>query len=408
MTSTPTITEQLGAAVNQNTALSREGMLERVFARLFHGLVYAQIWEDPVVDMEALQLSAGDNLVCIASGGCNALSYLTASPASITAVDLSPSHVMLNKLKLATVRNVPDHATLFDMLARANLKTNIATFDRYVAPHLDPKVRAYWDGWSLTGPRKNMLARGLFRQGLLGRFLGAVNVITTVARVDFSGLLNAKSMAEQAAFFDTQIAPLFDSRFVKFLARQRASLFGLGIPPAQYDKLAADADGDIVTVLKERTRKLFCDFPIQDNYFAWQAVTRGYEPTETAAVPPYLEARNFETVRANADRMTVLNRSLTDVLAGQSSASKQAYVLLDAQDWMNDAQLNALWDQITRTASPGARVIFRTGGADDILPGRVADQTLRRWTYQTEASAKGFHNDRSAIYGGFHLYEFQG
>ena len=247
MTSTPTITEQLGAAVNQNTALSREGMLERVFARLFHGLVYAQIWEDPVVDMEALQLSSGDNLVCIASGGCNALSYLTASPASITAVDLSPSHVMLNRLKLATVRNVPDHATLYEMLARADLKTNITHFNRYVAPHLDPKVRAYWDGWSLTGPRKNMLARGLFRQGLLGRFLGAVNVITTVARVDFSGLLNAKSMAEQTAFFDTQIAPLFDSGFVKFLARQRASLFGLGIPPAQYDKLAADADGDIVS-----------------------------------------------------------------------------------------------------------------------------------------------------------------
>ena len=161
-------------------------------------------------------------------------------------------------------------------------------------------------------------------------------------------------------------------------------------------------------MLKERTRKLFCDFPIENNYFAWQAVTRGYQPTENAAVPPYLEARNFETVRANAHRMQVLNRSLTDVLASQPSGSKQAFVLLDAQDWMNDAQLNALWDQITRTASPGARVIFRTGGTDDILPGRVAQHTLGRWTYQAEDSAKGFQNDRSAIYGGFHVYEFPG
>ena len=38
---------------------------------------------------------------------------------------------------------------------------------------------------------------------------------------------------------------------------------------------------------------------------------------------------------------------------------------------MNDEQLNALWDEITRTAKPGARVLFRTGGIDDILPGRV-------------------------------------
>ena len=36
------------------------------------------------------------------------------------------------------------------------------------------------------------------------------------------------------------------------------------------------------------------------------------------------------------------------------------YVLLDAQDWMSDAELTELWGEITRTARPGARVIFRT------------------------------------------------
>ncbi|MEO1309138.1 MAG: DUF3419 family protein, partial [Pseudomonadota bacterium] len=82
--------------------------------------------------------------------------------------------------------------------------------------------------------------------------------------------------------------------------------------------------------------------------------------------------------------------------------------LLDAQDWMTDAQLNALWDQITRTAMSGARVIFRTGGAPDILPGRVVAETLGRWSYDADASTKGFAADRSAIYGGFHLYRFLG
>ena len=43
-------------AVRRSRALSREGLLERVFERLFHGLVYAQIWEDPEVDLEALAL----------------------------------------------------------------------------------------------------------------------------------------------------------------------------------------------------------------------------------------------------------------------------------------------------------------------------------------------------------------
>ena len=36
-------------AVRRSRALSCEGLLERVFERLFHGLVYAQIWEDPEI-----------------------------------------------------------------------------------------------------------------------------------------------------------------------------------------------------------------------------------------------------------------------------------------------------------------------------------------------------------------------
>jgi S-adenosylmethionine:diacylglycerol 3-amino-3-carboxypropyl transferase len=43
-------------------------------------------------------------------------------------------------------------------------------------------------------------------------------------------------------------------------------------------------------VLRERVRRLVCDFPFTDNYFAWQALGRGYGPAGTA-LPPYLEAR---------------------------------------------------------------------------------------------------------------------
>ena len=50
------------------------------------------------------------------------------------------------------------------------------------------------------------------------------------------------------------------------------SLYGLGIPPAQYEALvSANAQGNMSEVLRERLKKLACDFSIQDNYFAWQA-----------------------------------------------------------------------------------------------------------------------------------------
>ena len=49
--------EQLAVAVHQNGALSREGALERLFTFLFSGLVYPQIWEDPVVDMDGDEMT---------------------------------------------------------------------------------------------------------------------------------------------------------------------------------------------------------------------------------------------------------------------------------------------------------------------------------------------------------------
>ena len=75
---------------------------------------------------------------------------------------------------------------------------------------------------------------------------------------------------------------------------------------------------------------------------------------------------------------------------------------------MTDAQLNALWSEITRTAAPAARVIFRTAPAESLLPGRVADTVLDRWTYHAAESRALHDKDRSSIYGGFHLYEFKG
>ncbi len=402
-----TVGETIGAAVNQNAALSSEGVLERLFGRMFRGLVYAQIWEDPVADMAALGLTERDHILCIASGGCNMMSYLTARPASITAVDLSPAHVQLGQLKLLAAKTLPDHQTFYNLFGHANRALNVKTFDRYLTPELGNEAREFWESLTLKGRRKGMFRRGLYRHGALGQFLGAVHFLTWIARVDWSKLLKAKSLEEQSAFFDSQISPLFDSRLVRFLARRRASLFGLGIPPAQFDKLAADAGGDIVPVLRERARKLFCDFPISENYFAWQAAHRGYKGDGTGPVPPYLEAQHFATLQETADQAKVLNCSVTDYLAKEPAASKSVYILLDAQDWMNDEQLNALWTEITRTAMPGARVLFRTGGSPDILPGRVVESTLDQWDYDAEASKEAFEADRSAIYGGVHLYRLK-
>lgn len=266
-TQTAQVDTQLGSAVHQSAALSATGQLERLFSRLFRGLVYAQIWEDPIADMEALNIREGEDIVCIGSGGCNVMSYLTARPGSITAVDLSPAHVALIRLKLAAARHLPRYLTFFDMFGRGDRIANVEAYDRYIAPYLDPETRAYWETRTLRGRRISLLSRGLYRQGVLGRFLRLVQMLARILGVKLEDALRAATPEAQKRVFDRQIAPVFDHPLVRLLARRRAALFGLGIPPAQHDKLAADGDGDVIPVLRERARKLFCDFPVSENYF---------------------------------------------------------------------------------------------------------------------------------------------
>ncbi|WP_225206316.1 DUF3419 family protein [Novosphingobium huizhouense] len=392
-----------GAVVRKSAGVGSR-LLDHAFAFAFRGLVYAQIWEDPEVDMEALQIKPDSRMVAIASGGCNVLSYLVADPAQITAVDLNTAHIALNKLKLASARHLPDYALFRRFFAEADSKANIEAYHAFVAQHLDEPTRRYWEGRDLTGRRRiGGFRKGIYKRGLLGNFIGIAHLLAKIYRIDLSKILAARSVEEQRAVFETEMAPVFDKKFVRWLTEQPASLFGLGIPPAQFDALAGDQP--MANVLRRRLEKLACDFDVSDNYFAWQAFSRGYGRAPDCPLPPYLQAANWQTVRNRVDRVDVRHANMTEWLAAQGDASLDRYVLLDAQDWMTDEQLGDLWRQITRTARPGARVLFRTAAEPSLLPGRVDDALLARWTYHAEASLDYTRRDRSSIYGGVHLYE---
>ncbi len=192
-----TTTLGLSTAVQRSRRLSREGVLEWMFTRAFSGLVYPQIWEDPVVDMAALQLKADDHVVAIASGSCNILSYLTAAPIRVSAVDLNGAHIALGRLKLAALARMTDHATFRRFFGAADARENVTFYDREIAAHLDAVSRGYWEGRGLSGRRRiNLFASGFYRYGLLGRFIGTGHVLARLLGGHPRAMLAARDMAE--------------------------------------------------------------------------------------------------------------------------------------------------------------------------------------------------------------------
>src|SRR5262249_49009505 len=146
--------QRLRQAVHRHKPISKHGIQERLFTLAFSGLVYPQIWEDPVVDLEALKLAPGEHLVAIASGGCNILSYLTAAPVQVTAIDLNPAHIALNKLKLAAAQHLPDYPAFHRLFAEADAHANVMAYFEHIRPHLDEKSRRYWESRNRIGRRR--------------------------------------------------------------------------------------------------------------------------------------------------------------------------------------------------------------------------------------------------------------
>ncbi len=394
----------LDKAAHQKPATTKRGALERLFTLMFQGFVYNQIWEDPVVDLAALDLKPDHRLITIASGGCNVLNYLAANPARIIAVDLNPNHIALTKLKLAALEYLPNYDAFFRFFGQANDKANRAAYDKFLRKKLDEKTREYWErDRPLRGKRINMFGKNLYRYGLLGRFIGILHAVAKLHGKKLEPILSARTPEEQRRLFERDIAPLFDYKSIKLLSKSPVSLYALGIPPAQYDELVAA--GDPVAVLRERVERLACDFPIQENYFAWQAFGRGYDVEHREAVPAYLQRKTYDAIRTRTNKVEVHHASLTDFLEAQAPQSLHRYVLLDAQDWMNKDQITALWREIDRTADArDARVIFRTAGPESPLPRKLPADVLAPWIYLEQESRAWHAKDRSSIYGGFHVY----
>jgi S-adenosylmethionine-diacylglycerol 3-amino-3-carboxypropyl transferase len=388
--------------------LTGKGMLDRLFALWFKRFVYNQIWEDPRIDLAGLRLSPSSRLVTIASGGCNVLNYLLANPASIVAIDLNPAHIALTRLKLAAAERLPDHEAFFRFFGAGADPTNGETYFTALRPYLDRQTRAFWEERTLTGKRRiAYFADGLYRRALLGRFIGLLHGIAALAGRRPERLLSAQTLTQQRQIFDETIAPLFDLAVVRLLSRSPIASYSLGIPRAQFTHLREEAGGEVAALYRDRVRRLACDFPLFDNYFAWQAFGRAYDLKNRQAVPDYLRAENYETLRQRVGRVSTRLASMTDLLAAEAPRSIDRYVLLDAQDWMGSGELNALWREIGRTARPGARIVYRTAGESPRLDTELSPALLARWNYESEFSRSLLARDRSAIYGGFHVFSLR-
>ena len=396
-------TQLVADAAREGRTRNESTIWDRMYAFWCRRLVYTQIWEDPEADLAALQLPLGSTIVTISSGGCNALSYLTARPAQVYAVDLNQAHLALLKLKLAGIRAFSKYGEFFQFFGEAASPANLQLYRDRLRPLLEPDARAYWDKRNIIGrPRHAYFTDGFYRHGMLGRFIGLTHIVAKVAGIDLGALLTAEVGASERIEALDRLHRLFHSRLARILTRTPALLFSIGMPPQQRARLGGCAP--LNELLYQRLLRLINRHPNDTNYFAWQALRLRYCGPGDRCLPPYLQRSQFARMRNDAGLIIPVHANLRQFLDDLPAREVDAVVLLDSQDWMAGEEIRALWDAIDRAGSDHVSVIFRTAGAESPLETPDLAHLGDIWRRDEERSAIGYELDRSGVYGGFHCY----
>jgi len=396
-------TQLIANAARNGRTWNETTIWDKIYAFWFRRLVYTQIWEDPEADLAALQLPLGSTIVTISSGGCNALSYLTAQPAQVYAVDLNEAHLALLKLKLAGIRAFSDYREFWQFFGEAASPPNAQLYRERLRPLLDCEARAYWDKRNIIGrPRHAYFTDGFYRHGLLGRLIGLTHIVARLAGIDLAALLTAAPEAPARIEAMDRLHRLFHSRVVRYLTRTPALLFSIGMPPPQRALLAGGAP--LNEVLHQRILRLINAHPSEANYFAWQALRLRYRGPGDRCLPPYLQRSKFARMRNDAGVIIPVHARLRQFLQDLPAREVDAVVLLDSQDWMSADEIRMLWDAIDRAGSDEVSVIFRTAGVKSPLEAPALADLGEIWRRDEDRSAVGYELDRSGVYGGFHCY----
>jgi S-adenosylmethionine-diacylglycerol 3-amino-3-carboxypropyl transferase len=369
------------------SSLKAEG--KAILARpVFERLLFAQYWEDPRMDIEALAPGPGKVLVSVTSGGCNTLCLALRRPERVIAVDLNAAQNHLLELKIAGAR-IHSHTRYLELLGVSGSARRPLL---YVAcrPLLTPQARRFWDA------HEAWIERGVLRVGRYERYLEAFRrlLVLLQGRERIARLFQSRSLEERRRFYEAE----WDRRVWRLFFRvffSRTVLGRAGLDPGFFAYV--QGVGGFGEHFRSRVRHALVDLPTEDNYFLAQICLGRY--LNQSAMPDYLLAENFEHLREAADRIEIVTGEIEPFLRSLPARSVDGFHLSNIFEWFSPEAFERTLREIHRVARPAARLCYR-----NLLVHRSHPASLDElFTPENELAARLLASDRSFVYSRFEV-----
>jgi S-adenosylmethionine-diacylglycerol 3-amino-3-carboxypropyl transferase len=350
------------------------------------GVVYAQNWEDPRLELEALDVQHDDAVFAIAGGGCTALALLARAPRQLHVVDRNAAQIHLLHLKLAAVRTLApcDAAPFLGGLPSASRREAFAS----IARNLPAATARYWQN------REDQILRGVISQGRIERYFAALRWCLRAvhsARTTEELFAQPTIEAQRRFYFERWNTPAWRRAFL--LGHKR--ILDRVLDASVYRHLEAR---NLPAELHGRAEHCLAEMPIAGNYFlSW--ILRGRYPDSPACHPPYLERDAHDALQRFGGRLETHTMDAAGFLRSRPDSSIDKFYLSNVPEWLTEDHIAPFFREVIRVARDGAVVCYRALMVDRALPPAIAAHLAE----DTARSARLARRDRAFVNTAFHV-----
>lgn len=339
-------------------------------------LFFAQVREDPELELAAFADCLDGTLAVVSSGGCTALSLVAAGARRVVAVDLNRTQNHIVELKAAAVAAAARKAAAGEDAAPQQLLaflggTAAADGDRLgqyqdYRNALSDDAARFWDG------RPRAVGSGVLNAGVSERLIGGIAWVVRRAahpRRHVERFLSCTTLEEQRSFYRQE----WDSARWRALIHLMANRMVLrrAYDPAFFQHVdnPSFARHFLGTIENSLTSS-----PIRDNYFFHHMFTGYYQTSLGGGTPPYLAGHNVPAMADLPERLLLVDGSLIAYLRDCPDGSLAGFSLSNICEWLSPSEIDELFGHIVRTARPGARLCFRNFLGWNEVPERWRDR----------------------------------
>jgi S-adenosylmethionine-diacylglycerol 3-amino-3-carboxypropyl transferase len=352
----------------------------------FSKIRYAQCWEDADILLAALDIQPGDTCLAIASAGDNALAMLSHHPARIIALDLSPAQLACLELRVAAYREL-SHKELLILIGSISGIDRQPLYQR-CRSQLSGDTLYFWD----THP--NEIDQGIGNAGKFERYFAnfrnqVLPWIHNQSRIQ--DLLQSKTIEQRQQFYFHEwntwrwqaLFRIFFSRFVMGRSGRDPSFF-------KY------VQGSVADRILQRTQYALTTLePAENPYLQW--ILTGHH----TALPYALRPENFDTIRANLDRLEWHCISIEDYLEQIGENAIDRYNLSDIFEYLSPQNYRHLLEKLIHSGRSGGRLAYWNMLAPRSRPPELAPHLKPHTTLSQHLHAQ----DKAFFYSAFIIEE---